>query len=555
MSLPWQQAQRCDVMPRPITIAIVFSGAIHLALFVIVDWLLNSTALPSISSAVLLVTIEAPQTAGATADESRAVPAAEGEIASPASHRRASLASDRTSEIVQATEMMVAAEISPRDLQTATEATSFENRVAIDREESAVETNIASLGDDPEAAAADVITTISPGEPNLVVGPPEANRPVPAQAALSPVQKKMLDRKLKEWTENLRSMPDVASGLTWKHKGQEYLARFTHLPAADNMGIERVIVEISTEEHGKRLASKVHLKRLAFSNYAQFVNRWDPDVEIHNDELDGRFHSNTAINLAYDRQVQPLFHGKVTTTSRSINVTNSRWLTRRDDIFVGGLQTGVRSIRLPKQFLPFPAESEIVDDQVQLFREDTRITFVADGSYVWQPADSRSPPQVVIMSGNTMYLIADRKVHLYVKGTVNGKVLIYSPERIVIEDDLVYEQNPEEIPDADDYLGLVSDKYVDIAQPEITGPGDLLVNAAIYAKRRFAVRRYRFRENALLYLYGSLSVGSLSATEPRYYTRIRFDQRLEKLRPPGFPMTDRYEVESWDTTWNVETIE
>ena len=121
-------------------------------------------------------------------------------------------------------------------------------------------------------------------------------------------------------------------------------------------------------------------------------------------------------------------------------------------------------------------------------------------------------------------------------------------------DDLIYEQNPEEVPDADDYLGLVSDKYVDIAPPDITGPGDLLINAAIYAKRRFTVQGYRVGESALLYLYGSLSVGTLSATEPRYHTKIRFDQRLEGIRPPGFPMTDRYEVESWDASWNVEPI-
>ena len=111
------------------------------------------------------------------------------------------------------------------------------------------------------------------------------------------------------------------------------------------------------------------------------------------------------------------------------------------------------------------------------------------------------------------------------------------------------------LPDADDDLGLVSDKYVHIAPADVTGPGNLLINAAIYAKRRFAVRGYRSRENAMLYLYGSLSVGSLSATEPRYYTRIQFDRRLEEMRPPGFPMTDRYEVESWDTTWTVEPIQ
>jgi hypothetical protein len=533
----------------------VLSVAIHLALFVIVDWLLSDEAPPSTTSTVLLVRIEPSQTAGDVGDDSRIIPAAESETANPTKNRQASRASDKSLEIVEATEMVIAAEISPRDLKPATEAASSENQTAVDREDSAVETNVAALlVEDTEVAPSDVVTTIPSGEPVVIVGASNAEWSVLAQTALSPKQEKMLNRKVRGWTENLHRMSDVASGLTWKHKGQEYLATFTQLPTADDMGIQRVIVEISTEEDGKRLSTEVHMKRLAFSNYAQFVNRWDPYVQIHNDEVDGRFHSNTEISLTYDRKVKPLFHGKVTTTSRRINVTNRRGLTKRDQIFVGGLQTGVRSIRLPKHFLPFPGEAEIADYQVYHFGEDTRITFYADGSYVWQEIDSESPQQVAAISGETTYLIADRKVKLYVKGTVNGKVLVYSPERIVIEGDLVYEQNPEEVPDADDYLGLVSDKYVDIAPPDITGPGNLLINAAIYAKRRFTVRGYRFRENALLYLYGSLSVGSLSATEPRYHTKIRFDQRLEDLRPPGFPMTDRYEVESWDTTWNVEPI-
>jgi hypothetical protein len=542
-------------MPKPISIAMVSSVAIHLAFFMFVDWLLGDEALPSISSTVLLVSIEPSRATRDRADDDRVTPTAETETANPVQNRHASRASDKTSEIVEAMEMVVAPEVSPRDPELATEAASFENPAAIDHENSAAENNFAALVEHTEAFSTDVVTTIAPGETIVIDGAMQAEQPVIAQAALSPKQEKMLNRKVREWSEDLHNMQDLASGLTWKHKGQEYEARLTQLPVADEMGIQQVIVEISTEEGGKRLSSEVHMKRLAFSNYGQFVNRWDPNVQIHNDEMDGRFHSNTEISLAYDRKAQPLFHGKVTTTSRRINAANNRWLTKRDQIFVGGLQTGVRSIRLPKQFLPFPSEAEIADDQVHHFGEDTRITFYGDGSYMWQPVDSESAEQVATISEDTMYLIADRKVNMYLKGTVNGKVLVYSPERIVIEGDLIYEQNPEEVPDADDYLGLVSDKYVDIAPPDITGPGDLLINAAIYAKRRFAVRGYRSRDNALLYLFGSLSVGTLSATEPRYHTRIQFDQRLEKLRPPGFPMTDRYEVESWDANWNVGPIE
>jgi hypothetical protein len=136
---------------------------------------------------------------------------------------------------------------------------------------------------------------------------------------------------------------------------------------------------------------------------------------------------------------------------------------------------------------------------------------------------------------------------------VNGKVLIYSPKRIVVEGDLVYAQDPRVTPESDDFLGLVSDGHVDVAAPDVTGPGDLVIHAAIYARRRFNVRDIRSTGTSELHLYGSLSAGTVSATEPRYSTRIQFDQRLTEVRPPGFPLTDRYEVESWDKRWTSES--
>jgi len=553
--LPQQQAKWCDVMHRPISIAMVLSVVIHLTVFMAVEWLLSDEAEPSASKSLLLVIIQPqePQE-GFSANEKHVAPAAYSEPAIPERNQVSARASDQKSKIVSETETVVAAEIRPNNLHTTTAVTSSEKQAAVDREQDADEIDVASVREDALVAPSDVVTTVAVAEPLVTERNSKTVRPASVKAALSPKQEKMLQRKITAWTENLDKVPEAAAGLTWKHKGQEYLAKFTQLPADDEMGMQRVIVEVSTERDGKQLSTRLRMKRLAFSNYAQFVNRWDPDVQIHNDELDGRFHSNSEINLTYDREVKPLFHGKVTTSARRINVTDSRGHIRRDQIFSGGLQTGVRSIRLPKHFLPFPGEAEVTDDQVHHFDRDTHITFYADGSYDWQEIGSESLRQKAAISKDVSYLIAARKVKLHVKGTVNGKVLVYSPERIVVAGDLLYEQDPEEVPDADDYLGLVSDKYVDIAPPDVTGPGDLVINAAIYAKRRFVVRGYRSRNDALLYIYGSLSVGSLSATEPRYYTRIRFDQRLEELRPPGFPMTDRFEIESWDTTWNVEPI-
>jgi hypothetical protein len=132
---------------------------------------------------------------------------------------------------------------------------------------------------------------------------------------------------------------------------------------------------------------------------------------------------------------------------------------------------------------------------------------------------------------------------------------VYSPERIWIDGSVVYATNPRDNPDAQDYLGLASDKYVDIAPPDVTGPGDLEIHGAIYARRRFTVSYEYLSGTGTLIVFGSLTAGTLSPTEPRYATRVEFDPRFDHTRPPGFPLTNRYEIEQWDGRWqNGETI-
>jgi len=44
---------------------------------------------------------------------------------------------------------------------------------------------------------------------------------------------------------------------------------------------------------------------------------------------------------------------------------------------------------------------------------------------------------------------------------------------------------------------------------------------------------------------------TLTATEPRYATKIEYDDRFERARPPGFPSTNRYEAAAWDGQWTT----
>jgi hypothetical protein len=115
-----------------------------------------------------------------------------------------------------------------------------------------------------------------------------------------------------------------------------------------------------------------------------------------------------------------------------------------------------------------------------------------------------------------------------------------------------YTQIRGELAEGGDFLGIVSGRDVVIADSTISGAGDLKIDASIYAKSQFKVKNHRSSQNATLHLFGSVSAISLGATEPRYATNIVFDQRLENIRPPGFPVTNRYELAASEQDWNED---
>ncbi|RMF68058.1 MAG: hypothetical protein D6743_03965 [Calditrichaeota bacterium] len=281
------------------------------------------------------------------------------------------------------------------------------------------------------------------------------------------------------------------------------------------------------------------------------MDYWDPWVAVHDDELDGRFHSNTEINVRQSNGIKPKFRGKVTTSSYEINTSGSPFLDEKA-VFLGGLETGVKAINLPKHFLPFESDTTIGEEQMQRFEDETRIVFRGDGTFSWEVLKGNGGDGHRKLPQKAFYIIGKKGRPLHVEGVVRGKVLVYSPSKIIIDGDLTYAHHPEVSFAADDYLGLVSKKDIEVGPPAATGPGDLYIFASIYARGRFRVKDRRGNNDATMYIYGSLTAGSLSATEPRYATHVRFDKRLEQNRPPSFPMTDRFEVTDWNQKWEVK---
>lgn len=399
---------------------------------------------------------------------------------------------------------------------------------------------------DPPPIPAEIRDASASAQP-VELEPPRAAPPVAEESVPSPAEQRR-DAKVRarfdSWTGRFASERDGAA-VEWNDAGQRYRATLTPAPAGDPTDLDRVVVTIATERDGERWSTELTLGRLAFSSFAQFVDRWDPDVQIHADEFDGRFHSNSEIKLSLTGSAQPVFHGKVTLASRDI-VTDGFGYNRRR-VFPEGLETGARHIFRPKELAPAAHDPE---RELRLER-DAAITFFADGSYAWTYLGADEPERHAALPAGEQYFVGADGADLHVRGTLNGSALVYTPARIVIDGNLVYAADPRIAAGADDYLGLVAGRSVEIAPPNVTGPGDVVVHASIYAAGSFAVRDFHSggRTPALLSIYGSVAAGTITATEPRFATKIEFDRRLVTRRAPGFPMTDRYELASWDGVW------
>jgi hypothetical protein len=302
-----------------------------------------------------------------------------------------------------------------------------------------------------------------------------------------------------------------------------------------------------TDKDGKRMKTRLSLKRLSFSHFTQLVNHWDPNIQLHDDVIDGRFHSNTEIGIAFSGGIEPRFFGKVTTSAQSMTLDPTAMRRRNRDVFQGGMETRTEKVALPRE-MPDVLNGGTEADR-RIFEEDTRVIFNSDGSYAWRPANGDGPLERAEPSQRPRYIIGAKGAKLYVSGTVMGIFTVYSPTDIEIEGNLVYSKDPRETLISRDFLALISGRDIRIAGPNVTGKGDLNVHAALYAHRRFLVESVDRTKSGRLNILGSLTAGTISETEPRYATKLDYDKRFEFLRPASFPMTRRYEVESWDQDW------
>jgi hypothetical protein len=279
----------------------------------------------------------------------------------------------------------------------------------------------------------------------------------------------------------------------------------------------------------------------SFSMFAWMTNFEGNVFWITEDTVWGRIHSNGALHV----NGRPVFMEKAT-TSKSFDPKVGTGTNKA--IFKQGYETGVAQITFPNDI------SQLVNASTSGGRKYTSEIWVtlnpgtsADGdgkAYIRTSASGTIVDSISLADpGFNGTLVGANRVH--VKGTLDGRLTIGSQTNVVIEDDILYEQNPM-AGSSNDLLGLVAEQNVIVAN-NTANNNDCTIQACIFSRTgSFTAENYNTRPVAgELRILGSLvqdergAVGQFagSTITSGFSKRYRYDQRLSdpSYRPPYYP--------------------
>ncbi|MCA9730610.1 MAG: hypothetical protein H6696_16725 [Deferribacteres bacterium] len=275
----------------------------------------------------------------------------------------------------------------------------------------------------------------------------------PATLSITSTEKEKLSEKLERILHDFPLDLQQDTTIRWEWQESEYIFDFKNIPAEKPTQFDEVVVKIKKEHMGLSTATETHMRRMAFSHYAKFVDFWNPRIVLHDDEFDGRFHSNSAFKITnFGRR--PQFRGKVTTSAHSVQTSGAfslSFIPQRDSIFVAGLETGIDEIKLPRGFDAF--DEKIDDSLTYRFSEETWLRFQRSGIISWR-SKSEAQEHIIRLADATVVLLGLPNAKLHLQGVLAGKVMVSSKADILIDGSLVYKTDPRVYGSAEDYLVL-----------------------------------------------------------------------------------------------------
>jgi hypothetical protein len=287
----------------------------------------------------------------------------------------------------------------------------------------------------------------------------------------------------------------------------------------------------------------------SFSLFAWMTNQEGSIWWITGDTVWGRIHSNSTLNM----KGSPTFMEKVTTT-KGINPT---WGTGGNTaVFKEGYETGVGTINFPTDL------SQIGNAATSGGRAFTgNIEVKLNGGTA---ADNDGYALVykggvlvdsIMMNDAAFNGVIGSTGTVSVSGTLDGKLSIFSTDKLYLVDDILYENRTST---SDDVLGLVAENSILIADntPNAT---DIHIDASIFVRSgSYGAENYSSGSpRGEVYLNGSVvqnkrgAVGTFSGStiSTGYLKRYHYDTRLSDplFRPPFYPgfYVTSYPVATW----------
>jgi hypothetical protein len=295
---------------------------------------------------------------------------------------------------------------------------------------------------------------------------------------------------------------------------------------------------------------------------------WMTDFEgnvfwITGDTVWGRVHSNGNLHV----NGKPVFMEKATTAKQ---FDPKAGVGSNKAIYKKGYETGIASI-------PFPNDlSEIVAASLSGGRNYPATIWVSlspgtsatgDGMAYIRATEAGPVLDSVSLSDPSFNGVILGTTTVNVQGTLDGRLTIASLSNVVIQNDVLYEQNPL-AGSSDDLLGLVADQNVVVAN-NTANNNNCQIQAAMFARAEsFIAEDYNSRGPAgTLQVLGSIvqkergAVGQFSGSTltSGFSKRYRYDQRLEDpaYRPPFFPgfYVSTYAITNWWESYRISEVQ
>ena len=304
---------------------------------------------------------------------------------------------------------------------------------------------------------------------------------------------------------------------------------------------------------------EITLKPSSFSKFAYFSMSEGGNIWwTGNDTVWGPFHTQDHIRAFQ----HPTFMGKAS-SFKSILYKKSEAKDKPN--FNGGYAPSV-DLPLPtdgvSKLEASAAAGGFVFDKTKYTKDKTvYLTFAGDSiKYKYSATGSETTVLAKTLAPNGVIFAPD--VTMRIKGTVKGQFSIGASGNmgnqgsIILDDNIVYNSNPQTNPNSTDMLGIVAENDVVIANNSANNDG-INIFASIYCENGgFTAEDYDSRPvSGAINLYGGVihktrgAVGTFDSGSGKvlsgFVKKYRYDERFMLTSPPSFPGTGMFEIVSW----------